>query len=221
MTMTLAFDVYGTLIDTQGVLSKLKTIVGPKANDFSLLWRNKQLEYSFRRGLMREYAPFSVCTAHALDYACLYYNILLSENQKRVLLDAYATLPAFDDVKASLQALSEADVRLYAFSNGAKKAVSTLLSHAGLHGYFLDIISVEDVNTFKPSPDVYQYLLKKTQSSPEATWLVSSNPFDVLGALSSGLQTAWVKRSKEAVFDPWGKEPTRTIHSLYDLLEQQ
>lgn len=60
MTITLAFDVYGTLIDTNGVVEVLHNIVGDKAGDFSRSWREKQLEYSFRRGLMKKYetSPF-------------------------------------------------------------------------------------------------------------------------------------------------------------------
>jgi len=35
MSLTLAFDVYGTLIDTQGVVLKLQEFVGDKAMSFS------------------------------------------------------------------------------------------------------------------------------------------------------------------------------------------
>ena len=69
-TKSIAFDVYGTLINTHGVVSKLEEIVGDLAQSFSNTWREKQLEYSFRRGLMREYQNFTVCTAQALEYTC-------------------------------------------------------------------------------------------------------------------------------------------------------
>ena len=52
---TIAFDVYGTLIDTDGVVSQLREWVGSGAEKFSKTWRSKQLEYSFRRGHMRCY----------------------------------------------------------------------------------------------------------------------------------------------------------------------
>jgi len=45
-TTTLAFDVYGTLIDTSGVVETLEPILGERATGFSDLWRAKQLEYS-------------------------------------------------------------------------------------------------------------------------------------------------------------------------------
>ena len=52
MPKVLAFDVYGTLIDTQGIVTSLSGFVGDKAGEFSRIWRDKQLEYSFRRGLL-------------------------------------------------------------------------------------------------------------------------------------------------------------------------
>ena len=70
MVTTLAFDVYGTLIDTHGVVTLLEELVGDKAKEFSRTWRDKQLEYSFRKGLMQNYETFAVCTSQALDYTC-------------------------------------------------------------------------------------------------------------------------------------------------------
>ena len=46
------------------------------------------------------------------------------------------------------------------------------------------------------------------------------NPFDVIGAVSAGMKSAWVKRSDTAVFDPWGVEPTVTVKSLNELCEK-
>ena len=41
MVVTLAFDVYGTLINTQGIVSKLQRMAGSKADEFSRTWRDK------------------------------------------------------------------------------------------------------------------------------------------------------------------------------------
>jgi len=79
MSKTLAFDVYGTLIDTDGVVSALQNLIGDKAKQFSHTWREKQLEYSFRRGLMKNYENFSVCTSDALNYTCAFYEINLTK----------------------------------------------------------------------------------------------------------------------------------------------
>lgn len=217
MPPTLGFDIYGTLIDTGGVVATLEKSVGDKAEEFSRTWRNKQLEYAFRRGLMQNYEDFSVCTSHALDYSCRYHNESLSQNQKNELLEIYRTLPPFDDVNDGLSRLHAGNHRLFAFSNGSADAVETLLAKAGIRDFFLGVVSTEDLKSFKPNPAVYSYFLRKSGASGNDAWLVSSNPFDVIGAISAGMKAAWIKRSDEAIFDPWGIEPTVTASSIIEL----
>lgn len=220
MPITLAFDVYGTLIDTHGVVEELLTIVGDKARAFSATWREKQLEYTFRRGLMQHYANFAVCTRDALDYTCAFYKTPLSEAQKQTLLAAYRVLPAFADVREGLTLLSGAGYRLFAFSNGSAEAVSTLLASAGIDDYFLGVISVDEIRSFKPNPAVYAHFLRASGAGGSESWLISSNPFDVIGAISAGMKGAWLQRSKELPYDPWGVEPTLTVQSLTELEHQ-
>ncbi len=217
MAIALAFDVYGTLIDTHGVVAKLEEFVGDRAHDFSSTWRDKQLEYSFRRGLMQNYENFAVCTRDALDFTCSRHAVDITSAQKQELLDIYRELPAFDDVRDALTDLAARDCRLFAFSNGAAEAVETLLSAAGIRDFFLGVVSCDDVRSFKPNPAVYAHFLRQAQATGSEAWLVSGNPFDVIGAISAGMRGAWVRRSTDAIFDPWGIEPTITIRSLGEL----
>ncbi|WP_339409551.1 haloacid dehalogenase type II [Pseudomonas sp. EA_35y_Pfl2_R5] len=220
MPATLAFDVYGTLIDPSDVVRQLRQWLGPKAEDFYRHWRDKQLEYSFRRGLMGAYVDFSQCTREALAYTCAAEQAPLDAQAQQQLLDAWAHLPAFADSAAALTLLRAQGARLYAFSNGSRSAVRALLAQAGLLDVFHEVISVEDVRSFKPAPAVYQHLLSCTQSPPAETWLISSNPFDVLGAAHAGLRCAWIKRSANSVLDPWGIEPDLQTASLLELAER-
>ncbi|MFA3789921.1 haloacid dehalogenase type II [Aliiglaciecola sp. SL4] len=217
MKVNLAFDVYGTLIDTQGVLEQLKTLVGNKAQLFSDTWRTKQLEYSFRRGLMSRYVPFSICTQDALNFTCDLLNISLTALQKQQLLKQYGCLPAFDDVAIALPKLAQ-KYRLIAFSNGESDSVQGLLEQAEIADYFHAAVSADEIKTFKPDPQIYQHLLNRIDATAQDTWLISSNPFDVIGAKSNGLHAAWLKRSATAVFDPWGVEPDIEISQLDELL---
>lgn len=219
MAVALAFDVYGTLIDTHGVVAKLEELVGDRAREFSSTWRDKQLEYSFRRGLMQNYQNFAVCTRHALDYTCDRYAVEMTAGQKQVLLDIYRELPAFDDVNDALSTLAARDCRLFAFSNGAAEAVETLLSTAGIRESFHGVVSCDDIRSFKPNPAVYAHFLRTAGGIGNEAWLISGNPFDVIGAISAGMRGAWVQRSPDAIFDPWGIEPTITINSLGELAD--
>jgi len=218
MSFTLGFDIYGTLIDPHGVVEELSRHLGDRANDFSQVWRQKQLEYTFRRGLMQRYENFVVCTRNALDYTDLLLQTRLDETTKQSLMQAYRVLPAYEDVKQSLQLLGDKGFRLFALSNGTADAVQGLLEHAEIDHYFEGVVSVDSLQTYKPNPDVYHHFVETTHSELEQCWLVSSNAFDVIGAVSIGMKAAWLERFGGMVFDPCEFEPSITINSLAELV---
>ena len=192
-------------------------VVGDKAALFSSLWREKQLEYSFRRGLMQNYQHFAICTKNGLDYTCEALGVSLSDDDKLSLMAKYKVLPTFDDVHASLPSLKEAGYHLYAFSNGRAEDVQGLLDNAGISSYFFDVISTDEIKSFKPNPAVYAHFLRRTRASGQQAWLISGNPFDVIGAISAGMCGAWVKRNPGSLFDPWEIQPSVTVESLDQL----
>ena len=219
MNLTLGFDVYGTLIDTHGVTVELEKIIGDQAAAFSRRWREKQLEYTFRRGLMRQYQPFGVCTEQALEYTNREWQCALTGEQKSTLMQCYASLPAFPDVLAGLEQVTAMGFQLHAFSNGQADMVETVLSNAKINHYFQSTVSVDAIETFKPNPAVYEYFLSKTGTAKEQAWLISSNGFDVIGAVSTGMKAMWVQRTSAAVLDPWERQPTLIGSSLANLGE--
>jgi 2-haloacid dehalogenase len=215
----IAFDVYGTLIDTHGLVSLFEAFAGEKAEALSILWRQKQLEYSFRRALMRRYCSFAECTAQALEFACDSFRIKLSDSQRQELLDGYRRLPAFPDVVNGLERARKAGFRMYAFSNGLASDVASLLDHARIREFFIDIVSVDEIRSFKPEPEVYRHFMHRAASVPERTWLVSSNPFDVTGARAVGIKALWVRRSASSVIDPWEFQPTAIVKDLTEVAD--
>lgn len=217
MAITLAFDVYGTLIDTAGITSALERHAGERSALFSKRWREKQLEYSFRRGLMQNYCKFSVCTKNALEYTCKTLGIEISSADKNELMLEYRKLPPFADVIEALPRLRSAGFCLYAFSNGPGEDVTALLQNSGLEHYFTGVVSTDDIKSFKPNPAVYAHFLRMSGSTGAEAWLISGNSFDVIGAISAGMRGAWVKRQEESVFDPWEFEPTVTVKTLTEL----
>jgi 2-haloacid dehalogenase len=212
----LAFDVYGTLINTSGICYLLKEICAEKADLMIEMWRNKQLEYSFRQTAMGIYKGFSYCTETALEYTCEYHKLVLTDKQKTNLLQAYNELPVFDDVKSSLTALKN-DYELYAFSNGESENLQILLDYNKLTKYFNDVVSVEAQKQFKPSPKVYAHFNEHTNTRKENTYLVSSNSFDIIGAAYFGFKTIYLQRNEKSVLDPWGIEPDYVIKSLEEI----
>jgi 2-haloacid dehalogenase len=219
MPTTLALDIYGTLIDPLAVKTALLAHVGDEAGAFAETWRSKQLEYSFRRGLMGAYRNFTQVTRAALDFACETHGARITEDDKIKLMNHYRTLDAFPDVAPALGILQQKGAALHAFSNGVADDIAALLDHAGLDDRISSIVSADEVQTFKPDPRFYAHFLERTGTVAATTWLVSSNPFDVIGAAACGWCTVWVKRDPNAVFDPWDHVPTAIISNLMELPE--
>jgi 2-haloacid dehalogenase len=213
----LAFDVYGTLIDPFRMEEHLRAAFGEKAREASELWRSKQIEYSFRRALMKKYRNFDLCTAQALRFVSVQFGVSLSEEAEQKLLSKYLELPAYPDVPGALNELAAQGFTIAAFSNGILSAVRGLLDHAGALRRFSKIVSVDAIRSFKPDPAVYEFLLAELGVGKEMVWLVSSNPFDVIGAKACGLRAAWVQRDPKRAFDPWEYEPDLIVHGLGEL----
>ena len=218
MPHTIGFDIYGTMVDPLEMNEHLRPLVGEGLADrFSELWRNKQIEYAFRRALMRRYEDFDICTKQALVFAAHALGVELSEENQEKLVEEYQNLRPFPDVVPGLEAMREGGHALVAFSNGVEATTRTLMERAGILLHLESIISADDLKTFKPDPQVYLYLAGRLQRRPEETWLVSSNPFDVIGAKASGLKAAWVRCSPDVQFDPWGIEPDLIVPDLQAL----
>lgn len=216
MTIHLAFDVYGTLVDPQGMADHLKADAGDQAAQVSMLWRQKQLEFSFRRGLMRLYEDFGVCTRQALRYAMASHGFDLEPAREEDLMQSYLTLPAFADAGPVLAALN-GHYPCYAFSNGSYPALKKVLGHNGLLEYLDGLVSVDDIKSFKPDPAVYAYARRATGAVDQTLCLVSSNGWDVIGARAAGLKAVWVQRDPVTVFEDWGIGPSAIIRSLQEL----
>jgi len=67
---------------------------------------------------------------------------------------------------------------------------------------------------------VYRFLLDHGGAGPDGTWLVSGNPWDVIGARAAGLHAAWIRRDPQAAFDPWGGRPDLVVGDLVELARQ-
>jgi hypothetical protein len=80
-------------------------------------------------------------------------------------MDAYLVLTALPDVKPGLEVLKKKGLRLTILSNGEPSMLQATAESAGIAGLLDAIISVEDVKTFKPAPQVYT-LIAPVSTSP-------------------------------------------------------
>ena len=213
----LAFDMFGTLADTASVASELEALCGYRALDVSRSWRARQLEYMFRVTAMGQFPTFVELTRWGLIRALNDFGIIVSPGRLDDLADGYRRLKPFDDVKPSLAALHASGHRIVVFSVGPGAWLEELVaSYATLVD---DVVSAEQAGVYKPHPGIYHHLLARTATMASAAMVVSCNPFDLIGAGTVGLRTAWCRRDLLAVFDPWGPRPDHTVASLTGLSE--
>jgi 2-haloacid dehalogenase len=184
------FDAYGTLFDVHSVVDAGAAVTSDPGA-LSLLWRQKQLEYTWLRSLMGRYEDFWAVTEAALRYAVRRLEIHASEAQLRTLMDAYLHLACFPDARNALTVLRGPRAIL---SNGAPTMLEAAVRSSGLAPLLDQVISVDRVRIYKPAAAVYA-LGPQTLGIPAADLLfVSSNAWDVAGAKAFGYRVAWCNR---------------------------
>jgi 2-haloacid dehalogenase len=214
----LAFDMYGTLVDPIGISKQLERYLPEEASHVSSVWRQKQLEYTFRLAAMERYEDFEQVTRKALDYALAVVERELRAEQKDDLIAQYNDLERFADVEPGLKRLKEAGHAMIVFSNGAPHMLEALMDAAELRPYFQGFVSVDEVKTYKPSPKTYQHAARRLGRPIGEVRLVSSNPFDDIGAEAAGMRAAWVDRSG-GLFDTLGSPPEIVVGTLTELAD--
>lgn len=212
----LAFDMYGTLVDPIRIWKQLEEQLPDKALYIAEVWRQKQLEYTFRLTVMERYEDFEQVTRKALDYALETAGRELETEDKDALVAQYNDLERFEDVEEGLSSLKEAGHKMIVFSNGTPAMLEALMEREQLGLYFDGYVSVDEVRVYKPSPKVYQHVARRLERPIQEVRLVSSNPFDDIGAEEAGMQAAWVDRSG-GLFDTLGPPPKVVVGTLTEL----
>ena len=213
----LAFDAYGTLFDVHSVISTCNQVFPDKGPALSQLWRAKQLEYTWLRSLMGRYEDFWQVTESALVFACGSLNLACPPATRAKLMDAYLHLDPYPEVRQALQSLSR--YKLAILSNGSPRMLAAVVESAGLKGVFTDVISVDEVKIFKPSPRVYELAPRHLKVPQDAIGFISSNFWDIAGAKSFGLWSCWINRAK-APEEELGLLPDAIIGSLAELQQR-
>ena len=186
------FDAYGTLFDVHSVIEAGREITSDPAT-LSLIWRGKQLEYTWLRSLMGRYEDFWAVTAAALRHTIRRLGLTPTEPQILRLLDAYLTLACFPEVQ---DALTRLDGRPRAIlSNGSPGMLAAAVASSGLGPLLDHVISVDTVRAYKPSPQVYALGPQAMRIPAGELLFVSSNAWDVAGAKSFGYRVAWCNRT--------------------------
>ena len=187
------FDAYGTLFDVHSAAAQCRDDLGDKADQVSNTWRNKQLQYSWLRSLMRGFVPFWQVTGDALDFAMAESGLKDSALREK-LMNLYLQLNCYPEVPEVLQTLQNAGKHTGILSNGSRDMLDSAVENSSL-GPLLDAsLSVDDVGVFKVDPRVYELATDRFACAPSEICFMSSNAWDAWAASHFGFQVAWVNR---------------------------
>lgn len=190
------FDAYGTLFDFNSAAERSRDVLGDKVDELSAVWRTKQLQYTWLRGLMGKHAPFWQVTGEALDYALDTLGIEDPVLRQR-LMDLYLRIEAFPEVVDVLKALKDGGMKTAILSNGSPDMLAAAVENTGTGPYLDAVLSVEDVGVFKPDPRVYQLAVDRLGVAPSEICFMSSNGWDAVGAAAFGFRVVWINRYKQ------------------------
>ena len=195
MVSAYVFDAYGTLFDVHAAIARHRAAAGPEAERFSEIWRSKQLEYTWTLTLAGHYVDFWTLTERAVDFA--FARVPSVDRALRpLLLEAYLKLDAFADARAVLDGLKARGRRLAILSNGSPRMLATAVEAAGFAGLFDAVLSVDAVRRYKPRSEVYALATDALAVAAADAAFVSSNRWDVMGAVSFGFNAFWVNRAR-------------------------
>lgn len=197
------FDAYGTLFDFNSAAERCRDVLGAKADELSALWRTKQLQYTWLRGLMGKHKDFWQVTGDALDFSMETMGLEDAALRTR-LMDCYMSIEAFAEVPAVLKKLKDAGIKTAILSNGTPKMLQGAVEATGTADMFDALISVEEVGVYKPHPSVYELPGKHLGVAPEQISFQSSNAWDAVAAGTFGMNVVWINR--------YGQRPERLTY---------
>lgn len=214
---TCVFDAYGTLFDVAAAARiaaeqpgrrKLAEVWPKLAAD----WRLKQLQYTWLRAVTGDHTTFWDVTKDGLDWA-LEAAELDDPELRETLLALYWELPAYREVPGMLATLKAEGFLTAILSNGSPDMLAGAVDFAGVDTWLDAVLSVEDVQVFKPARRVYDMVHNRFGTQSDQVLFVSSNGWDAAAATGYGFHTAWVNRAGE----PMDRLPAEPHHVLSDL----
>lgn len=195
------FDAYGTLFDVYAIGALAETLYPGQGAALSVLWRDKQIEYTRLISLSdpsaqgsRHYLSFWEITRLSLRYALARLGLQHTQANEDDLMAQYAELTAFPENLDVLKRLRERGIATAILSNGSPDMLQSAVHSAGMTGLLDAVLSVDGVRQFKTTPSSYQLVLAHFKLSAEEVLFVSSNAWDALGATWFGFTTLWVNR---------------------------
>jgi len=214
---TVTFDSYGTIVDVDAVERALADRVSDPRS-VSRLWRFRSLTYAMVSNAIDGYRPFYELLRSSLEYALAAHDENLPTEQREAILETYHELDVFPDVRDAMDDLYDAGYDLYVVSNGNPEMLDSMVSTAGIGGLIAGTVSADEVETFKPEPEIYRHAAARAGTPIDRLCHVSALWFDVQGGKHAGMQGAWVAR-RGGPPEPFGADPELLVEDFHGVVD--
>ncbi|MGF1511531.1 MAG: haloacid dehalogenase type II [Myxococcota bacterium] len=216
MKDTVLFDVNETTLDLSHLGHVFRTAFGSEA--VLPLWFARLLHTAAVCAMTGVKTGFRELASRGLDRAAEANGTSLSDAHRDELLGALAHLPAHPDVVPALTRLRRNGRKTVAFSNSSRALLEAQIAHAGLEGFFDEVVSVEEAESFKPDPLVYRFACGRIGRPPGDVWMVAAHDWDVHGAMAAGLRGAFVRR-RHGAFHPAFTPPVISAETMVEVVD--
>ncbi len=190
---TILFDINETVLDLRSLKPKFRAAFGSEA--VTATWFSMLLHSSTVCSLTGVKSDFGSLAGLMLDTLAARLDKEISTADRDDILKSFANLPPHDDVIPALKLLRSAGFRTISFTNSSHKLVTSQITNAGLMELFDEMVSVEETGSFKPDPRVYAFVAEHLRKPIESLRLIATHDWDTHGALTSGMQAAYIDRS--------------------------
>jgi 2-haloacid dehalogenase len=214
---TILFDINETVLNLSSLKPKFKSAFGNDA--VTGTWFSMLLHTSTVCILTNVKSDFATLAGIMLDTISARLGIKLSDATREDILSSFASLPPHDDIRPALNRLRSAGYRTVSFTNSSLNLVTTQINNAGLMEYFDDIVSVEETGSFKPDPKVYEFVASRLNRPIKMLRLVATHDWDTHGALTAGMNAAYIDRSG-AAYHPQYRQPDVYATTMEEIAEQ-
>ena len=187
-----------------------------KPNSFVTWWRRTHFENSMIDALLhKEHTPYREIGFRAVDHVLNRCGISHTDEEVRGLVSEIEKLECFPEVPAALAKL-QTKYKLVVLSNGDPDMLETAKKYHKVP--FDRVISVADANSFKPHVATYTKAAEIVGIRMDQVLFVANHGFDVIGAKSAGMRTAFINR-RERPFERTPHQPDIIVRTMQDLAD--
>ena len=191
------FDLFGTLLSLMPLDEACDRLAPGRGGEIAARWRVRQLEASWLRTAMEQWADFDVVTVDALRATLQELGVgrSLDDSVLREIAEAFIDLPPVAGASDVVQELRAAGLVTGVLTNASSRMLDQVTERLPRMDHYLPVDSAQ---RFKPHPSVYQLAVDATGLPADRIGFVTANGWDAAGASTFGFRVAWLRPDANA-----------------------